>query len=175
KEVSEALDKNLLDYLLGQEETNITLLRERIGKALEVYDSAALAASFREILLWNSHRELKASEGQYHGLIFSVLKTLGFSVMTQPVTAKGVFDILLTLGQRVAFVFELKYESFSAALGQGEEDAKKIEEMLKAAIKKAKDQIQRRDYDAKYGPEYGVVKKVAVAFVGKARVAVEIY
>jgi hypothetical protein len=95
--------------------------------------------------------------------------------MTQPVTAEGVFDILLTLGKRVAFVFELKYEKFTPALGQGVEDAKKIEVKLKAAIKEAKDQIQRRDYDAKYGAEYGVVKKVAVAFVGKARVAVEIY
>jgi hypothetical protein len=175
KEVSEATDKSLVKYLLGQRDISIAKLRERIGKALEVYDSAALAASFQEILLWNSHRELKACEGQCHGLIFSVLKALGFSVITQPVTVEGVFDILLTLGKRVAFVFELKYESFSAALGQGEEGAKKIEEMLKAAIKEAKDQIQRRDYDAKYGPEYGVVKKVAVAFVGKARVAVEIY
>jgi hypothetical protein len=95
--------------------------------------------------------------------------------MTQPVTAEGVFDILLTLGQRVAFVFELKRESFTPALGQGEADAKKIEDKLKAAIIEAKNQIQFRDYDAKYGAEYGVVKKVAVAFVGKAQVAVEIY
>jgi hypothetical protein len=175
KEVSEALDKNLLDYLLGQEATNITILRERIGQALEVYDSAALAASFREILLWNSHCELKASEGQYHGVIFSVLKVLGFSVITQPVTPEGVFDILLILGQRVAFVFELKYESFTPTLGQGKADARKIGVKLKAAIKEAKNQIQFRNYDARYGTEYEVVKKVAVAFVGKAHVAVEIY
>jgi hypothetical protein len=175
KEVSEATDKSLVKYLLGQRDISIAKLRERIGKALEVYDSAALAASFQEILLWNSYRELKASEGQYHGLIFSVLNALGFSVMTEQVTPEGVFDILLTLGQRVAFVFELKYEKFTPALGQGEEDAKKIEEKLKAAIKKAKDQIQRRNYDAKYNPKYAVVKKVAVAFVGKAHVAVEIY
>jgi hypothetical protein len=175
KEVSEATDKSLVKYLLGQRDITIAKLRERIGKALEVYDSAALAASFREILLWNSYCELKASEGQYHGLIFSVLKVLGFSVITQPVTPEGVFDILLTLGQRVAFVFELKYESFTPTLGQDKADAKKIGGKLKAAIKAAKNQIQRRNYDAKYGSEYAVVKKVAVAFVGKAQVAVEIY
>jgi hypothetical protein len=169
QEVSQALEQNLLDYLLGQAEVNVTLLRERIVRALEIYDSTSLAASFRDILWWNSHSELKASEELYPGLIFSVLKALRFSVATQSVTVEEVFDILLTLGQRVAFVFEFKRSALTPTLGQSQEVAKKIKEKRQETIIEAKNQIQFRDYDAKYGAEYGVVKKVAVAFVGKTQ------
>jgi hypothetical protein len=102
KEVSVALDQHLLKNLLAIDQQSINLLKKRILDALENYDSTALSKAFTEILQWNSSTELRASEGQRHLIIHSVLKALSFTVTTQPAVSQGVFDMLLTLGKRKA-------------------------------------------------------------------------
>jgi hypothetical protein len=176
KEVSEALDHYNLDCLLSQNSVTINLLKRNILDALETYDSDSLSKSFREILQWNSYAELRASEGQCHLLIHSVLKALSFSVMTQPSLSLDVFDMLLTLGKKAAFVFEFKFVKFSPdpKLSDEKNEIKK-QNCINLIIRAAKDQIKIKNYDAKYHSEYQVVKRVAVGFVGMTDVRVEIY
>jgi hypothetical protein len=173
QEVKEALNSNLLEYLLGLNTNSIAALKNRILTALENFDSLSLSLSFKDILSWNSYQELIASEGQYHALIYSVLKALRFNVLTQPSSSEGVFDILITLGKRVAFICEFKYEVLHPKPKMDIE--KKTHELLKKALKRAKQQISDKKYDAGYYQEYQVVKKLAVGFVGHTNVIVEIY
>jgi hypothetical protein len=143
---------------------------------LASFDSASLAAAFRQILLWNAYQELRHLEGQCHGLIFSVLKAMSFSVLTQPSVSQGIFDILITLGTKVAYVCKIKYEKFTPIEGQDEEKAReRIQALLNKAILDAKEQIMLKKYDEVYHAEYQIVKKMALAFVGQTDVAVEIY
>jgi hypothetical protein len=168
--------KTLTEYLLGKDTNYINPLQEQIWKALNNFDSVALADSFTKILLWNTHFELRATEGQYHSLIFSVLKAMGFSVASQQNTAEGYFDILLTIGKKVAFIFEFKHESFKVNPEHTEEEEANLKkDLLTKGIQKAKKQIEKRHYDRKYFDEYEVVKRVAVAFTAKTEVAAEIY
>jgi hypothetical protein len=177
KEVDEALNEDLLGYLLGQEEESIAKLREDVRNSLEGFDSDGLAACFRKILLWNTHVELRALEGSFQGLVGSVLKALNFSVTNQSTESEGVMDFLITLGKRVAFICEFKHEPFNPdiqKMSTEQIDAKR-QELLSGGITAAKKQIADRRCDAKYCQEYETVKKMAVSFVGKADVAIEIY
>jgi hypothetical protein len=177
-EVSEALSRNILGYLLGQGQESITRLRERIGNALENHDSGELSDCFHQILTWTSHVEHRAVEGNYLGLLGSVLKAMHFTALFQLNESEGVMDFMVTLGKKAAFIFEFKYEKFDSDpksdRTQEEMDADRLG-LLSRALERAKRQIAFRKYDEKYQYEYGTVKKVAVAIVGKTDVAVEIY
>jgi hypothetical protein len=176
-EVEYALKGHLLKYLIGQGEASVNHLRERIRKALESFDATGLATCFRDILLWNTHVELRAMEENYLGLLASVLKALHFSVIFQSVESEGVADLLITLGKMMAFVFEFKYNPLDADQKKMTEEQLRVErqKLLNDGINTAKNQIAFRRYSAKYTREYETVKKVAVSIVGKTDVAVEIY
>jgi hypothetical protein len=105
-----------------------------------------------------------------------VLKAMGFSVASQQNTSEGSFDILLTIGKKVAFIFEFKHELFKVNPKHSDKEEANIKRKLLAkGIKKAKKQIEKRNCDKKYFDEYEIVKRVAVAFTAKTEVAVEIY
>jgi hypothetical protein len=183
--VSQALDQEFLRHSLGQSKRALALLRERIEKALENFDSASLTAAFRDILFCNSYRDLRPVEGREYELLFSVLNALGFTVATQRNAIGDGVDILISLGKKAAFVSEIKRERFSpkpVADAKGAKDLKYAFDMdrkLKAAITAAKERIQRQSHDeGVYEGLYAereVVKKMAVAIVGTTEVAVEIY
>jgi hypothetical protein len=176
KEVGLAMEQNILDYLLGQGEDSINKLRAKIQKALANFDSASLAESFRQILLWNTHIELRAMEGQYHGLVFSVLKAMHFTVSSQIHTSEGYFDISISLDKNTVFICEFKYERFDEPEGLSEEKRREIKlKLLQKAVQDAKDQIALRNYEAGYRAEFKVVKRAAVGLTAKTDVAVEIY
>jgi hypothetical protein len=68
KEVSEATDKSLVKYLLGQRDISIAKLRERIGKALEAYDSAALPRHSGKFSCGTPIASLEPAKGSAMGL-----------------------------------------------------------------------------------------------------------
>jgi hypothetical protein len=176
QEVSEAMGKRLFACLVGKGKNKlIGQIRAEILSALENFDSAALAERFREILLWNSYAELKASEGQCQAVIFSVLKTMLFEIKHHQSTSRGEYDILICLGNRAAFVCEAKYEPYTPVRGQDEKNDASLKVKLAAALKAAKVQMSLRKYEEKYSREYQIVKRVAIGFAGQDNVAVEIY
>jgi hypothetical protein len=101
-----------------------------------------------------------------------------FTALFQLNESEGVMDFMVTLGKKAAFIFEFKYEKFDSDpksdRTQEEMDADRLG-LLSKALERAKRQIAFRKYDEKYQYEYGTVKKVAVAIVGKTDVAIEIY
>jgi hypothetical protein len=148
QEVNEALDETLFSYLLGLEDDDIIdELKKRIFNALNNFDSAALAEAFHDILLLNSFQELKASEGQCQALIFLVLKTMHFKILGHQTTPRGEHDILICLGNRVAFVCEAKYEPYTPVRGQDEKNDASLKVKLTAALKAAKVQMSLRKYE----------------------------
>jgi hypothetical protein len=174
--VEEALNENLLNFLLNQENLNINALRERIRKALETFDSEALAKAFEDILSWNTYSELKASEGQYQAIICSVLRALSFEVTQQSTESSGVMDAFIKFGKRICFICEFKFERFSSdAIKDENENKIKKNKLLDDLLTDAKNQIQLKQYDKKYYQNFDIVKKMAVAFVGRTNVKIEIY
>jgi hypothetical protein len=84
---------------------------------------------------------------------------------------------MISLGKKVAFVFEFKYKPLDAdpktkTVERLEAERQKL---LGDGMDEAKNQMAFRRYVDKYAQEYETVKKVAVAIVGKTDVAVEIY
>ncbi|MDR3204604.1 MAG: hypothetical protein LBV23_07645 [Deltaproteobacteria bacterium] len=77
---------------------------------MEDFDSKALTKYFRDILIWNSHSALKASERGTQAIIYSVLKALRFKVTSEvEVTeSEGVMDLLITTRKDTVFVSEFK-------------------------------------------------------------------
>ncbi|MDR3205373.1 MAG: AAA family ATPase, partial [Deltaproteobacteria bacterium] len=110
KEVSEAIDSNLLNFLLGQTRQTVNQLIERLQKALEKLDSISLGACFHDILVWNSHMALKASEGSGQAVILSVLQATHFNVVSEGIQAEGLINFLITTRKDTVFVCEFKSE-----------------------------------------------------------------
>ncbi|MDR0620935.1 MAG: PD-(D/E)XK nuclease domain-containing protein, partial [Deltaproteobacteria bacterium] len=91
--------------------------------------------------------------------------------------SEGVADFMISLGKKVAFVFEFKYKPLDAdpktkTVERLEAERQKL---LSDGMDEAKNQMAFRRYVDKYAQEYETVKKVAVAIVGKTDVAIEIY
>jgi hypothetical protein len=172
-EVEKTFNTQLLPYLTGQEETTITSLRARIKAALENFDSEALGAAFSQILRWVPYQEQPALEGYHHAILLVALKSLQFGVFPEVSESEGRFDILIHGWDGTVFITEFKYEKFTPEPNQGNEAKRR--KLMKTALKRAKDQIKFRRYDASYQDEYPLVKKLAVGIVGKADVLLEIY
>jgi hypothetical protein len=172
-EVDQALNTNVIRFLTGLKDPSITELTARIREALETFDSKALGEAFSRILKWITVQEQPALEGFYHIIIYSVLKALHFKVKSEESEAEGIFDLLIYLPKRAVFVAEFKYEKFKSE-PNAENEAKRLE-LLAEALNLAKAQIEYRRYDARFRDEYPVVKRLAVAIVGKTDVAAEIY
>jgi hypothetical protein len=185
KEVNDGLNESFLKSFLKRDDESISLLRERVLKALESFDAPGLAACFRDILLWNSHVELRAMEGSYLSLLGLVLKALQFSVAVQREESWGFMDMLITLGKDVAFGCGFMYKRLETdiEINSLKHIEEKRQKLLNYGIKEAKDQIALWRYDDNYAQEYRKVKKMAVAVVGSTDgavvgttdVAVEIY
>jgi hypothetical protein len=176
-EVEKAFNTNIIRFLTGQNESSITDLTEKIRKALETFDSAALGAAFSRILRWVSHQEQPALERFHHALIFSVLKALHFKVASEVSEAEGMFDFLIHVPPGTVFIAEFKYEKLAIEPGEKNEEKNEIKrrKLLTKALNDAKTQIKNRRYEARYSDEYPVVKKLAVGIAGKTDVVAEIY
>jgi hypothetical protein len=174
-EVDKALNTDLLDCLLNSDKHPMRKLKGRIRKALENRDAASLAECFHDILLWNSYQELKASEGNSHALIFSVLKALEFDVDQEQTESEGRSDLFIALEKRVAYVIEIKHAHFPENVNKltAEEKLEWEEKTSAKLIAQAKEQIAHKRYGDKHLRTYGVVMRTAMAIVGKTHVAIE--
>jgi hypothetical protein len=162
--------------LLSKGDKEISKLKLQILQALDKYDSDSLGFAFHTILSWLRYPELQASEGYNHGIIFSVLKAMGLAVDSQKTASQGLFDILLTVDNKVVFVCECKYTKFNPDEHLSEEEKNsKLNELLDKTLKLAIDQITFRDYSNEFTDKYEVVKKIAIAFVGNDYVKLLIY
>jgi hypothetical protein len=141
KEVSYALKKNILKFLLGQDDYSIiTLLSEKIRKALEDFDSRVLTNCFRDILIWISHSALKASEGGGpQAIIYSVLKALRFKVTSEVTESEGMMDLLITTTRDTVFICEFKYEKLESKENETTEALEARRGTLLLKLNKAKE------------------------------------
>ena len=157
-EVENALKRQLAGFLLEQDAASIASLSERVRKSLE----GSLAASFRDILAWNPQARLRAKEGNYFGLLSSVLKALNFSVVSGPGESERVKRLVIALDDKAAFIRERKHEPLrdgfeSKTVEQLEAGRQKL---LNECLQDVKDQTPTmRRCHAKYCQEYPAAKK----------------
>jgi hypothetical protein len=177
QEVNITLDKDLLYYLLGQEDPVINGLKAQIMEALDKYDSDSLQDAFHKILSWFRYPELQSLEYYNQGIIFTVLKALSFTLnYERTFFQRNDFDILLTLNNKVAFVCASKNAKFDLENHLSEEnEGITIDKFLKSTLKLAVDKISFRDYSKELIDKYEVVKKIAIAFVGNNHVKLLFY
>jgi hypothetical protein len=176
KEVKLAWDNNILAFLLRQDDpNNITDLKDRIRNALEDFDATSLAKCFSDILSWCSHEGLRALEGNLNTVIFVALKVMQFTVDRELTESEGRMDLFVALKMRKAFIFEIKHENFPknvndlTAKQKNEWEAKTAEKL----IIKALEQINHRNYAARYLSDYDFVMKAPMAIAGNTRVEIK--
>jgi hypothetical protein len=174
KEIVEALNNDLLDYLFDSEKHPLDKLGGRIRNALEKCDATSLAQCFSDILSWRSPEGLRASEGRLSDIIFVALKCFQFKTYRELTESEGRMDLFVALDTRKAFIFEIKHENYPCdvnkltAKQKNEWEAKTAEKLLV----EAKEQIDIGKHDVKYRSAYPEVKDVAMAIAGHTRVAI---
>jgi hypothetical protein len=176
EEVSLALDNGFLAYLLNrQDHEQIRELKPRIQKALESSDAESLAKCFGDILSWCPREKLGAAEVKSINVIFVALKAMRFTVDRDVSEAEGGSDLSVALENGKVIVFETKQENFPDNLNDLTPDEKKEWEIKTSEklIAQATKRIKSGNHGAKYGSEYPIAEKAAMAIVGHTSVTIK--
>jgi hypothetical protein len=195
REVSVALNTRIVETLTSGVGRGIKALGQKLQRALDEKDTAALAECFEEILNWIPHEIHLPLESYYHSVIFAVLKALSFKARSEVSTSEGRMDLRLEFSKGKLYILEFKFEKFppekkmksvaapktrnKTSSTQNKQKKIKSEDELKAslmaeALKKAQSQLMSKGYAKGDEKEYQEVFQVAVGIVGRSMVGAEL-
>jgi N12 class adenine-specific DNA methylase len=153
-----------------------------LRNSLDELKADKLAKTFRKILLLYPYQLSLPYERFYQVILYYFLKIFNFKIDSEVSVAEGDIDFQITFPNNRIFVIELKYEKDGTEDNEENKTKKKkvlkpeeIQKLLTGALKRVKDQIKAKNYDAGFIIQGKTVHKVAVGIVGRTEVAVEIY